>query len=379
MGIRSGFNGSLRAMRLVVLSAVLALIAMASPEVRAMAKGVPGGPGVPDGPHQGVSQEVLAEIVRLYEGGASDVNALMGRAVEKLGVNKESRSGQFARARAASLSAQIDAKLKAIGVKGRSLVTASTKDSYEKGITQAASQLRKLGLDQAAGAAGADFGTTIIDERAVGLIARDTVASLDTGLKLHAARAERVFRSLSAGPLADQEPEVNRAIARGIISGDPRIAQRAVRDLFRESEAESYRQVGNKIIQVGGWSGSVRTYTAMVTVTRTREATVAARHGRISEQGFGLVQITGRESKNFCTRYLGMVFALTEQFSEGGKYPTLASLPRKGPPFHPFCTKGTTLYVPELASDNQTRAYDDAREAFERARATGVLGEPLAA
>jgi hypothetical protein len=91
-------------------------------------------------------------------------------------------------------------------------------------------------------------------------------------------------------------------------------------------------------------------YAEMVARTKTREASVDARHERLSELGLDLVAIVGRISKNFCTAFLGQVFSLS---GNSDKYPAYSSLPGGGPPFHPNCSKSTRPFVEELASDKQ--------------------------
>lgn|GEM_PF-5974793 len=106
-------------------------------------------------------------------------------------------------------------------------------------------------------------------------------------------------------------------------------------------------------------------YASMVVRTKTRQATVHARHARLQELGIDLVSIVGLVSKNFCTAFLGQVFTLK---GKSDKYPSIDELPGGGPPFgappfHPNCSKGTRPFIDELATDREksmAQGVDDA-------------------
>jgi hypothetical protein len=180
------------------------------------------------------------------------------------------------------------------------------------------------------------------------------------------------------------ETAVNTAIARGILSGDPRITDRAIREIFADPnspEAESYRKLGNRQITVGKATMSVGQYAATVTRTRMREATVTARHERLAWLGVNLVQITGRNSANFCTAFLGLVCSLDGFSGEvnGVTVIPLASLPGGGPPFHPNCSKGTAAFVASVVSPARLSAGAEAFRVYEDRRASGDLLKPFRA
>lgn len=141
-------------------------------------------------------------------------------------------------------------------------------------------------------------------------------------------------------------------------SSNAATAARAGGELVQAEEVlQTYRQLGAQIIQVGRAEMSVRSYASLLVRTRTREATVAARHERLLVSGIGLVQITGRVSSNFCTAFIGLVLSLgDERVIDGVRYPAIASLPGGGPPFHPNCTKGTAAYIPDLVSAGRVRS-----------------------
>lgn len=316
---------------------------------------------------QGVSASVLAEVVGIYGDAAKDINAALARSVAQLAENPERRSAQFQRARASQLLNQVQSRLLALDRDAALAVKRGVGQAVNLGLVDAAAQMRKIGFGPRASGDALAGSFANIDARLTETIARDTAAKMRAGIIQHGERAESLFRTLSAGPLSNAEPEVNRAIARGLLTGDPRVADGALRDLFRDPNApelESYRKLGNQVIEVGGWTGSVRTYAATVMRTRTREASTAARHEQLLEVGLDLVQITGRVSENFCTRYLGLVCSLG---AARDGYPSIRDLPGAGgggPPFHPNCSKGTVVFVLDLASDARRAAADNALRAY---------------
>lgn len=343
-------------------------------------------------PPLGVPDQVTAQMVALYEAAADDINRLAGRAFAQLAETPDLASARFRLARAAELERQIVERLRRLNVAIPGVISEATRASIESAIAFGEREMRELGLDPAnaqPGVAGS-IGFALVDDDAVRVIAEDTAAraidtmqaSLVKGAADHGRRAASVFRSLSestANVGGSAEREVNRAIARGLISGDPVIADRAVRDLFRDSPRsgevpEGVRKLGNKLIEVGNATMTVRAYASTVVRTRTREATETARHRRLDASGISLVQITGRVSKNFCTAFIGLVCSLNgEQTVDGVTYPALSSLPNGGAPFHPNCSKSTAAYVPELVSAGRVAMNERAAIEYRARVRTGRL------
>lgn len=334
--------------------------------------------------------EALASI---YGRAAQDINERLAASIRRLASEPGSSAGTFAASRSALLLRQIDSILDGLGRTGPRAVRALTADAWGKGAEAAVAEARALGwVPPTSGgreAMNPDF--TRIDTGAVEAIASDTAARLTRGARQHGANAVSLFRTLGlSGELRRRvsEPALNEAIARGLIQGNPRTIETNVRELFRDGKdpaALTYRQLGNQQIEVGGWTGSVRAYAKMVAHTRTREAVTRGRHERLAQVGIGLVQIVGSNTANFCTRFVNLVCALTNEAaggSEGGRYPLLSSLPQGGPPFHPNCRKNTRAYVAALVkatSPDRARGAEEAQERFERDREAGLLEEPLAA
>ncbi|GEM_PF-1967079 len=308
---------------------------------------------LPQNYNSGVPNAAVAEMVTLYDSAATEI-------VKALAVSLDttSRSEQFKRARAARLALAIEHATRRFGASIRPHIESISTDSYNLGLKQGISQLKDLGLrDQAAPVRGTFTG---VDERAVEVIARDIAAASVTAIDNLGQDAQRLLRKISTTQIRD--PDVSRAIAKGLITGDPRIAKREVRELFRgQNDQDSYRRLGNRMIQVGGATMRVRNYAEMLVRTRTREATVQARHNRLRESNVDLVIITGRVSKYFCTAYLGLICSID---GKSGKWPALSSLPGGGPPFHPNCSKGTRPYVEGLSPPGDAEAGQAALREF---------------
>jgi hypothetical protein len=321
---------------------------------------------------QGAALPAQAQVAEIYDAAARDINALMGRALLRLADDPASRAGAFERQRAAQLLQQLQRRVAQANIQGLQVIDPAMRSSVQLGLAQASSQMRAIGFASPTPDSVLSASFTNIDAQVTQTIARDTAARLAAATNTHAINAQALFRTLSTDTVLGGagERETNLAIARGLLTGDPRVAERALRQRFADGRgsdiAESYRKLGNRQITVGGWTGSVRTYTETVMRTRTREATVQSRHEQLAVAGIDLVQIIGRRSENFCTDYLGLVCALTPGGASGAGYPSLASLPNGGPPFHPNCSKGTIAFVLDLASPERQRIAETALNAFRR-------------
>lgn len=338
----------------------------------------------------GFAEARSGALAAIYGRAAQDINERLAAAVRRLASEPGSGAATFAAARSAVLLRQIDSILAELGRTGPRAVRALTAEAWGRGAVAAVAEARAMGWvpPTAAGREAMSPDFTRIDAGAVETIAADTAARLTGAARRHAVRAATLFRTLAlSGDLRRRvsEPALNEAIARGLVQGNPRLIERNVRELFRDGDDEAgltYRKLGNQVIEVGGWSGTVRTYAGMVAHTRAREAIIRGRHERLERLDIGLVQIIGSRTVNFCTRFLDLVCALTSGASEGGRYPLLSSLPQGGPPFHPRCRKDTRPYIPALVgatSPERAAEASKAAERFERDKEAGRLEAPLAA
>jgi len=297
---------------------------------------------LPQNHNSGVPNAAVDEMVKIYDRAAQEIVKSLAVAIDT-----PDRGEQFKRARAARLALAIENATKKFGASIRPHIEAVSKESYTLGLRQGLTQLRDIGLRDKARAASGTF--TGVDERAVQLIARDIASASVTAIDNLGQQSQRFLRTISSTEISD--PAVSRAIAQGLVTGDPRIAQREVRDLFRKpGDEESYRTLGNRQIEVGNATMSVRAYSNMLVRTRTREATVQGRHNRLREADVDLVIIEGRVSRYFCTAYLGLICSID---GKSRKWPALSSLPGGGPPFHPNCSKGTRPYVEGLSPPDE--------------------------
>lgn len=299
---------------------------------------------LPQNFNSGVPNAAVAEMVKIYDRAASEIVKALAVAIDTT-----NPSEQFKRARAARLGLAIDNATKKFGASIRPHIEDVSKESYQLGLRQGISQLKALGVRDHDTFRGTFAG---VDERAVEIIARDIAVASVQAVDQLGQQSQRFLRAISAKEISD--PAVSRAIAQGLVTGDPRIAMREVRELFREpGSQEDFRQLGNRQVKVGKATMSVRAYSEMLVRTRTREATVQARHNRLRESNVDLVIITGRVSKWFCTSYLGLICSID---GNSGKWPALSSLPGGGPPFHPNCSKGTRPYVEGLSDPAEEEA-----------------------
>lgn len=320
---------------------------------------------------------------------AQDINTKLAKATRDLAANPESSGARYRAQRQATLAGELSAIIERANSRSSEAVTRGLLEARRSGIEQAGDAARRIGTRQIERRLRLPEGTIKVagprleDVRAVAL---DTATRLANAGAAHAERAEGLFRSFSAGPLAGvaREQAVNDALVRGLISGDPRQAERLIRaqvaGISEEQAADlaTYRAAGKQIIEVGGWSGSVASYAQLVSVTRLREATEAGHRKQLMDWGLGLVVITGSNSRTFCTRFLGLVCALTPEASQGGRYPLLTSLPGgKGPPFHPRCSKSTAAWVEGLMPDRLETQAARSQTNYERDAAAGRLTDDI--
>lgn len=340
------------------------------------------------------SPRLEAEILRLYELASNDINTMASRAFAELAENPDKRSAQFRQIRASRLAVQIEKRIKRLGGDRKVILEGGARDAINNAIKRGNREMAEIGFDRKQLLPATQFSFEGIMDGAVEAIAEDTLAkttdaisaSLDDGIKQHASGSVGLFRSLSESQLTLNNPsaeaDINRAIARGLITGNSKIADRAIRDLLTPPGAEpmSIRKQGNQIIAVGKTSMTVRSYAAMITKTRMREATVTARHSQLRSRGMTLVQITGSNSENFCTGFNGLVCSLDDATEfEGMSVPIvpLASLPGGGPPFHPLCSKSTAPFHPALASSARLKMATNASRVYITRARQGKLTKPF--
>jgi hypothetical protein len=255
---------------------------------------------------------------------------------------KTAKAQAFNQARAAGQLQQIEQILGGLKRDAASWIGEILPIALTDGVRRANLQAEEVGVRPKESPLQGDFG--LVDPRTVNVFAKDIYADLSKAADSMGDRASKVLRQTRQ--LGLDEKQIDQVLAKGVIEGHPR---ETIKNLRKELEA-----VHGDTVQVIDKNGSpinfeVGYYAEMVARTKTRQATVVARHERLASLGLDLVAITGRVSKNFCTAYLGQVFSIS---GKSDKYPSLSSLPG-GVPFHPLCTKSTRPFVEELAEPDQ--------------------------
>ena len=341
-----------RGVRLGALAGVTAsAVLLAAASVAVGSPGAPAGSTAPRGTFEEASMAV-ADIPDLYDSGVPRAQTDLLRrvyqdAARKLhatllkGPGTTAAARRFNQIRAAQLGVQIEAiaaklKIDAAGWVGRNVADAA-RDGRERGEYQAAAMGLRPGGDLPRGS------TALIDSRAIAVLARDAARDLYRAADGLAASGSRLLRATAQQAIP--EADVARILAGGVALGEP---TEATRELTAALRAVAGDRITIPLRSGGERSYEVGDYAEMVGRTKTRQATVLARHERLAELGLDLVRIVGRPSDNFCSAFLGQVFSLG-----GGhpRYPAYRSLPGGGPPFHPNCSKSTAPFVEELAGE----------------------------
>lgn len=363
----------------VVLAAVAAVALVAAIPIRAEGSTM----------SIGATPRQVVETAALYQNAADAIKKNLVDAIRTLDSTGESAAA-FRAGRSAELLASIRDVIKRAEIAGVKVISPAVQGAFKRGSALAAEQAKELGLGGRVTETATSFAG--VNEQTVDAIAADSVAKMQKGLRQHGENSAALFRSLSTSMAAIDadrkvrsfslsERDVNRVIAQGIITGDPRQAMGAMRKLIGEGARfdpaviENYRTVGNQLISVGQWTGTVRTYATMVVRTRTAEAQVEGQIERQASIGLDLAQITGSNSTNFCTRFVGLVVVVRGAARDG--YIALSELPGGGPPFHPNCTKTLTAFVEDLVSEKRVEQSERAQVVYERALASGTLMAPI--
>lgn len=281
----------------------------------------------------GVPQDVSAQLAAYFKDASTRLKKIVLNPPGGTAASQEYRAA-FAAQRVQQIDRILgELKTRASGWAGKNVPAAFT-----AGIKLAHKQATDAGVRPAGELLAGQF--TLIDTRTVQQFAIDTIADLHKAADSMADQAKSTLRHTRQQGLSERE--INQVLAVGVIEGRPR---ETIRALKLELE-----KVHGETVEINGRSFDVRYYAEMVARTKTRQATVQARHGRLEALGLDLVSIVGRISDNFCTAFLGQVYSLSGRHA---KYPALASLPGGGPPFHPNCSKSTRPFVEELATEKQ--------------------------
>jgi hypothetical protein len=285
----------------------------------------------------GLNAAQVDQLVKLYESAAERMKEMV---LNPHGGTVASQ--QYKQMRASQLALQIDQLIAQLKGHTADWIGRSLPLAVGDGIRRAEKQAQDLGIEIPGGLSG---GFATIDNGAVKQFAKDMARDLGGAADNAGTRAKSVLRQTAQLNLG--ESDIDQILAGGVIAGKPVQTIRSLRDKFRE--------IGDGTVQVRDKNGQMINfeagyYASMVARTKTRQATVVARHERLEDLGLDLVSIVGRISTHFCTAFLGMVFSLGGRST---KYPAYSELPGNGASFHPNCTKSTRPFVAELASPTQ--------------------------
>lgn len=249
----------------------------------------------------------------------------------------------FNRQRSASILNQIDRIRQRLNLDLSNWVSESIRPAYQQGIKDAIRLAREVGIRGRGGILGG--ATTRIDVAPLQLVARDTADDLLRASSATFDRASKLLRATAENGLTNAD--INKAIARGIITGERAEVVRSLRDDFRA--------VSNGKLVIINKNGDPMEYdpgeyAELVFLNRSREANTAARTEAWASSGVDLVRVDGRITKRFCSAYVGQVFSLSGAHP---KYPPFSRLPRF--PMHVRCSKTVAPFDVELATPAQLR------------------------
>jgi hypothetical protein len=244
--------------------------------------------------NSGVSERIAAELGGYFSDAAKRLKRIV---LKPPGGNENSQA--YRAAIAAQQIQQIDRialglKIKASGWVGRNIpaaMSAGVKLAHEQAIEAKVKTKDEL----------PEGSFSLIDVGTVRKFAADTLADLHRAADSMADRGKSVLRQTQQQGLS--EKEINKILAGGVIEGRPR-------DTYRALEKE-LKALHGETVEVNGINFDTRYYAELVARTKTRQATVAARHERLEDLGLDLVMIIGRQSGNFCSAFLGQVFSLS--------------------------------------------------------------------
>jgi hypothetical protein len=292
----------------------------------------------------GLNAAQVSELVKLYTAAADRMAEMVLHPVGGTAAGQE-----FRQHRAIQQMAQIDQILHRLGVETSVWIGKSLPLAIADGIKRAEKQAEDLGV-KVSGDSGLTGGFSLIDPGTVKQFVKSMTRDLGDAASNAGDRAKGLLRKTAQMSL--NESDIDRILSGGVIEGRPAETIRKLRDAFRA--------VGDGTVPVRDKNGDMINfeagyYASMVARTKTREATVTARHERLQSLDLDLVSIVGLVSTDFCTAFLGQVFSLSGKSS---KYPAYSELPGGGPPFHPNCSKSTRAFVEELASPLQLEQAD---------------------
>jgi|WetSurMetagenome_2_1015567.scaffolds.fasta_scaffold288191_1 hypothetical protein len=283
------------------------------------------------------NQAVADQLIGYFKSSAGKLGALL---IEPKGKSPDSQ--KWNASRAAMRINQVHEEIKTLKANITDWAGPTFKDAYKKGLKVGRQQASDLGIrhEGMSGSLSNRF-----DAGAVRKLAQDAAADLVKASKSMEDHAVKTLRRMAATGVTNAE--VNKILAGGVIQGSTVQASRDLR--------EALRKVHGETVTVTGKSGTPMTfevdyYANMVARSKIRQAVQESRHEALRSVGVTLVRVVGRQSKNFCTAFLGRVFSID---GKTDKYPSIDELPGGGDGMHPNCSKSSAPYDKDLATKDQ--------------------------
>lgn len=230
-------------------------------------------------------------------------------------------------------------------------VPAAMQAHFDKGLSDANQQLRDAGVLEEGEPIRGSF-ALVSSERAQ-VIVRETADDLAKAARTTLDTTRRAVREINALGLDKQA--VRDLIARGTIEGNPRAALGQLRR-WATAAADADGKLWVMKRDGEAMAFDPRSYADMVFQTRSAESANIATLERLDDKGVHYVKITGSNSANFCTAFVGKVYYTGNGEDPQGLFPHLRELPSGGAPFHPRCTKRYVAFIVEMMSATQIEA-----------------------
>lgn len=226
---------------------------------------------------------------------------------------------------------------------------------YKEADDQAIDILRRAGLGE--------FLASEVDAQAIEGLGQGLLGPLEKARQSVEFQATKIFRSTS---LAREFPSLALQAERRVAVG---LTQRETFIAIEREIASTLRQTfSNNVVSILGSDGrrhrfGLDFYAAMVAQNARSQARSAATVVRARQAGHDLVRVTANKSLtgDWCDAYRGRVYSLS---GESNIYPWIGLIPNGGPPFHPWCRHGMTIFIPAFHSEAQQRAFADTQSRF---------------
>lgn len=288
----------------------------------------------PDNPSQAVIDELLAR----YEEAAAKL-----RRIVAVPPGRTDTAIAFHRADAASRLAQVDAAITNLKRGIAPWTSRALTGAVRQGAVTADQQLAAAGIVNPVPT------FSLLNERLLGKLARDTVGDLYLAAESMGRQAETALRHMAATGVTNGE--VNEILAGAwSIEGKPALAVRQLKDALEKVHGEKITIQGKN----GPITYDVDYYADLVAHSKMKQASVDARHETFQQAGIDLIQIAAQFMSVYpCTALVGRVFSLSGRSDKHPAYSTVSAGQEPYRLFHPHCHKYTVSFIEKRASRAQ--------------------------